>query len=67
MDIADYLLCLIIGFLLLCIIRSFFTWESTVVVMFFWLCYKFEIIVKNQMIITTNQNNLEKLIRGEIK
>lgn len=67
MDIADYMLCIISGFILLCLIRLLTTWEFTAIVMFFWLCYKLELVYQNQKIITTNQSNLEKLIKKEIK
>lgn len=66
MDIADNLLCLIAGFILLVAIYHIVSWEFTVIVMFFWLCYKIELVVENQKIITTNQSNLEKLIKKEL-
>ena len=66
MDVADYLLCLITGFILICIIRLFTTWEFTVVVMFFWLCLKIELVYDNQKTISENQVNLEKLIKKEL-
>lgn len=67
MNMTSCLVCLTIGFLLLCLVRLISTWEFTVVVMFFWLCYKIEIVYRNQKIITINQSNLEKLIKKEIK
>lgn len=67
MEITGNILCLIAGFILLVAIYHIVSWEFTVVVMFFWICYKIEIVVENQKIITTNQSNLEKLIRKEIK
>ena len=67
MDIGECMICLGIGFILLSIIRIIFTWEFVVVVMFFWLCYKIEVVYQNQKIITNNQHNLEKLIKKEIK
>lgn len=66
MNTAECIVCLIIGFILLSLIRLFCTWECVVVIMFFWLCYKIEVVYQNQKIITTNQSNLEKLIKKEI-
>lgn len=63
MDIADNMLCVFGGFILLIAIHKIISWEFTVVVMFFWICYKIEIVVFNQKIITTNQYNLEKNIK----
>ena len=71
MEITSSLLCLIAGFILLAVIYHITSWELTVVVMFFWLCYKIEIVVENQKIITNNQktnaNNqieMDKLLKG---
>lgn len=58
---------LIIGFILICLIQIVTTWEFCFVIMFFWLCYKIEVVYQNQKIITINQSNLEKLIRKEIE
>ena len=66
MGIADSILCGIGGFLLLAVICCITTWEFTLVVMFFWLCYKIDVVYQNQKIITTNQSNLEKLIKKEL-
>ena len=72
MDIADCGLCAIGGFLLLCVICLITSWELTVMVMFFWLCFKIELAYENQKKITYNQKNisenqvnLEKLIKKE--
>ena len=67
MDIKDSLLFFTAGLILLTTIYQIVSWKFTVVVMFFWLCYKFDVVYQNQKIITTNQSNLEKLIRKEIK
>ena len=56
-----------VGLILLGIIRINTSWECTVVVMFFWLCYVLGNLLSNQKIITVNQQNLEKLIRKEIE
>ena len=64
-DIIEHFLCIIAGFILLCLVYQLTTWELTAIVMFFWLCYKIDIvyynqrkIVENQRIIVTNQKPL---------
>lgn len=72
MDIADCGLCAIGGFLILCVICLIISWELTIVVMFFWLCFKIELAYENQKKITKNQKTIidnqviiEKIIRKE--
>jgi hypothetical protein len=69
MDIVDNILCIIAGFILLVAICNIVSWQFTVVVMFFWLCFKVELVYGNQKKITNNQKtisenqvNLEKLL-----
>jgi hypothetical protein len=70
MDIVDNILCIIAGFILLVAICNIVSWQFTVVVMFFWLCFKVELVYGNQKKITNNQKtisenqvNLEKTIK----
>ena len=63
-DIYFHIRWLIIGFIILIVISSLISWEIAVIVMFFWLCIKTNIICSNQEIITDNQRELETLLEG---
>lgn len=75
-DITEHFLCIIAGFILLCLVYQLTTWELTVIVMFFWLCYKIDNayynqrkIIENQRIIVTNQkpliNNQQTIVNNQ--